>query len=142
MNARMWMVIAGLVGAAGVGIGAFGAHGLPSRLEDAGLTVREIDRRMETFQIGVRYHMYHALALLAVAVLARGFSHRRLNLAGAAFLLGTFIFSGFLYAIALTGIKVLGLIVPVGGVLLIAGWLAVAWAGVAMTEGRSDPEPP
>ena len=129
MSARTWIVIAGITGALGVVLGAFGAHVLPVGLQRLGVAALDIPQRIETYEIGVRYHMYHALALLGVGLLARHMPGRGLALAGWAFLLGVTIFSGLLYAIALTGMRILGLVVPVGGVLLIAGWLALAYAG-------------
>jgi uncharacterized membrane protein YgdD (TMEM256/DUF423 family) len=128
MSARAWIVIAGVTGALGVATGAFGAHGMPSWLEKSGLAPDEVARRMETLEIGVRYQMYHALALLGVGLLAQRGGGRGLLFAGAAFLLGTALFSGLLYVLAVTGIKTVGVIVPVGGVLLIAGWVCLVWA--------------
>ena len=122
--------MAGVTGALGVAVGAFGAHALPQWLKESGLAAEEVARRMDTLQIGVRYQMYHAAALLGVALLARHYSGRALLVAGTAFLLGVFIFSGLLYAIAITGIKRFGMVVPLGGVLLITGWIALVFVGM------------
>lgn len=114
------MFIGALLGGVGVGLGAFGAHGLRQRLSPEMLAV---------FETGARYQMYHALALLAVAaLLARQDASRALTFAGWSFTAGTFIFSGSLYLLALTGVSTLGAITPIGGVAFLAGWLALAIA--------------
>ena len=123
MNSRTLLVISGIVGAAGIAIGAFGAHALPGMLAD--LTEAEIQQRSDWLETGSRYHMYHAAALLAVAVAAAGRS-RRFLVAPVAWLVGIVSFSGCLYAMALTGVRVLGAVVPIGGVAFIVGWLSIA----------------
>ena len=100
-------------------MGAFGAHALKGRL-DADLLV--------VFETGVRYQMYHALALLAV-----GWAHTRwpgavLTASGWLFIAGTVLFSGSLYALSFTGVRWPGAITPLGGLALLAGWLCLAWA--------------
>lgn len=137
MSVRWWIVVAGVTGALAVAFGAFGAHVLPGWLQRSGVAPADVVHRMDVFQIGVRYQMVHALALLGVGLLglaAPSTPRQRLHVAGASFLLGMVLFSGLLVLLALTGIRVLGLIVPVGGVLLIAGWLALAWAAVPSGE--------
>lgn len=114
------MFIGALLGGVGVGLGAFGAHGLRQRLSPDMLAV---------FETGARYQMYHALALLAVAaLLTRSDATRALTCAGWSFTAGTFIFSGSLYLLALTGVSTLGAITPIGGVAFLAGWLSLAIA--------------
>ena len=101
-----------------VAAGAFAAHGLRDRLEP---------RHLEVFEVGVRYHMYHALGLIAVAWLVS----RQAPLATAAgwsFVAGILVFSGSLYALALTGISRLGAITPLGGIAFLAGWALFAYA--------------
>ena len=116
-----WATIAGLLGALGVALGAFGAHGLRERLTPELLTI---------YEVGVRYHMYHALAILAVALaIPHAGDGRWLKSACAAWALGIVIFSGSLYALALTNLRWLGAITPIGGVAFIAGWCALAAAG-------------
>ncbi|MCL4847530.1 MAG: DUF423 domain-containing protein [Acidobacteria bacterium] len=121
---RSLLVIACVLGGVGVALGAFGAHGLQHRVPP---------ERLVTFEIGVRYHMYHALALLAVAWLAARWPGSSLvTTAGWLFVAGVVVFSGSLYALTLTGIRALGAITPIGGFAFIAGWtcLAVAaWRG-------------
>lgn len=116
---RGWLIAGSLLGAAAVAVGAFGAHGLADLLAAAG--------HADTWETGARYGMYHALALVAVGLRAssRG-SSGMLTAAGWCLLVGTLIFSGCLAALSLTGIRVLGAIVPIGGTLLIVGWLCLA----------------
>lgn len=116
---RGWLITGSLLGATAVAVGAFGAHGLADLLAAAG--------HADTWETGARYGMYHALALVAVGLRAssRG-SSGMLTAAGWCLLVGTLIFSGCLAALSLTGIRVLGAIVPIGGTLLIVGWLCLA----------------
>ncbi len=114
------LIFAGaLLGGVGVGLGAFGAHGLRGRLSPEMLAV---------FETGVRYHMYHALAILLTAVLMSRLEGRAIATAGWAFTIGIFLFSGSLYALALTGITTLGAITPLGGVAFLVGWISLAVA--------------
>jgi len=102
----------------GVVLGAFGAHALRERLSPEDLAI---------FETGVRYQMYHALALFAVAWAASRWPGPAVNAAGWMFIVGVLIFSGSLYALVLTGTRWLGAITPVGGVALILGWALLAW---------------
>jgi uncharacterized membrane protein YgdD (TMEM256/DUF423 family) len=84
---------------------------------------------LATFQTGVQYHMYHSLALLAVGILVLQFpAQTGLRIAGFLFLAGIIIFSGSLYVLALSGIRWLGAITPIGGVAFLAGWALLAWS--------------
>jgi uncharacterized membrane protein YgdD (TMEM256/DUF423 family) len=83
---------------------------------------------LAVFETGVRYQMYHALALLAVGLLLPRVDGRAMIVAGWSFIAGIFIFSGSLYALALTGVTTLGAITPIGGLAFLAGWLALAVA--------------
>lgn len=105
----------------GVGLGAFGAHGLRKRLSPDMLAV---------FDIGVRYQLVHALALLASGAAASRLSAGALTAAGVLFVVGTVVFSGSLYVLALSGRKWLGAITPLGGLALLAGWASLAWAAL------------
>jgi uncharacterized membrane protein YgdD (TMEM256/DUF423 family) len=108
---RIWLGVAAVNGALAVLAGAFAAHGLQGHVSLEGLSV---------FETGARYHMYHALAMtLAALVPARA--------AAAAFLAGIVLFSGSLYLLALTGLPVMALVTPVGGLCLVAGWALLAW---------------
>lgn len=118
---RTLLLIGAVAGFIGVGFGAFGAHGLRGRLTPEMLAV---------FETGVRYQMYHALAIVAVAV-ATGFTVERLiRLAGWFFTGGIVLFSGSLYALALTGVTTLGAITPVGGLAFLAGWACLIAAAL------------
>lgn len=121
---RFWLMLGAVLGAVGVTLGAFGAHGLEGHLA-ATLDAAAAARTLETWEVAVRYQMYHALALLVTGLWAGLRPSRALTIAGWAFLLGIAIFSGCLYALVLSGVKILGAIVPIGGVLLIVGWLAL-----------------
>jgi uncharacterized membrane protein YgdD (TMEM256/DUF423 family) len=112
---------AGAVSAAiAVVAGAFAAHALRARLAPDLLAV---------FETGARYQMYHALALVAVAVVADRAPRAALAAAGWLLVAGTVLFSGSLYALSLSGVRAFGAITPLGGVCFIAGWLALA-AGI------------
>ncbi len=122
-----WLRTAAILGFLGVAIGAFGAHGLKDRLEALGTRA--------TFETGVQYHFYHTLALLAVGLIFRSSNTTTAgNVAGWGFLLGVVIFSGTLYVLALTGLRVLGAITPLGGLAFLVGWAALAVA--AGSPGR------
>jgi uncharacterized membrane protein YgdD (TMEM256/DUF423 family) len=105
-----------------VALGAFAAHGLRSRISPEAL---------QTFETGARYHMYHALALLAVAWAATRWPGGAVTAAGWLFVAGTLLFSGSLYLLAVTGVRILGAITPFGGLAFILGWLALTWAAWA-----------
>ena len=116
---RTFMFIGALMGFVGVGLGAFGAHALKGRLSPDMLAV---------FETGVRYQMYHALALLGIAALMTRSEGRAVLVAGWSFTAGILIFSGSLYALALTGVTMLGAVTPIGGVAFLIGWAALAIA--------------
>jgi uncharacterized membrane protein YgdD (TMEM256/DUF423 family) len=101
-----------------VALGAFGAHGLRGRL---------VPDMLSVFEIGVRYQMYHALALLGVALAYARWPTATIAAAGWLFVAGTLVFSGSLYLLAVSGQRWLGAITPLGGAALIVGWLALAW---------------
>jgi len=121
MMTRIFLAIASIYGALGVGAGAFASHALKDRLTEKALSI---------FETGARYQMYHALALLMVALLlSRAEASQTFIVAGGwAFVVGIAIFSGSLYALSLTGIKWLGAITPLGGTSLIIGWICLAVA--------------
>ena len=122
---RFCLVAAGLLGATAVALGAFHAHGLESLLEGRGLSGELLQRRMDNVESGVRYQMFHALALLGLAALAQDTQSRLLGWIGAGFTLGTFLFSGSLYAIVFTGQTWFGVVAPLGGLMLIVSWAAL-----------------
>lgn len=116
---KTFMFIGALMAGIGVGLGAFGAHGLRARLSPEMLAV---------FETAVRYQMYHSLAILATAALMSRFDGRATIIAGWSFFAGIMIFSGSLYALALTGVTTLGAITPIGGLAFLIGWLALVIA--------------
>lgn len=117
--AHLILTLAAINGFLAVALGAFAAHGLRNIVSP---------ELISTFQTGVQYHMYHALALLGVGVLLLHFPRQTLLQASAwLFVAGIVIFSGSLYILALSGIRWLGAITPIGGVLFLAGWLMLAW---------------
>jgi uncharacterized membrane protein YgdD (TMEM256/DUF423 family) len=141
----MWLLAGAILGGLAVAIGAFGAHGLPRALHydstvEGSEERRWLDRRIENFETAARYHMYHALAIVAVGLtllwLGRGEAEAATSaplacqVAGWLFLAGIVIFSGCLYVLALTGQRWLGAVVPIGGVAFILGWLALAAAAL------------
>ncbi|MCC6796341.1 MAG: DUF423 domain-containing protein [Candidatus Hydrogenedentes bacterium] len=121
-----WVAIAGTLGGLGVALGAFGAHGLKERLTPELLAV---------FEVGVRYHMYHAIAILAVALaLKHAGDNAWFKRACWCWLAGVAIFSGSLYLLAVTDTRWLGAITPFGGVAFIAGWCCIAVEGLRRTN--------
>jgi len=136
---NQWLFIGTLLGGLAVATGAFGAHGLKARFAADGALDATDEQRLANWETAARYQMYHALALMTVGLLAAREPSAFLNVAGASFTLGTIIFSGCLYALVLTGERRLGAIVPVGGGLLIAGWVSLA---IAATGKPSTGAPP
>lgn len=118
---KTFFALGAAFGALAVLLGAFGAHALRATLSEADLA---------TFEIGVRYQMYHALALMAVAWASTQWSAATVSLAGWAFVAGIVVFSGSLYVLVLTGQRWLGAITPIGGVALIVGWGLLAWTAL------------
>lgn len=120
MNARLWLLLGAGYGFLGVGLGAFGAHALRSRLTPEMLAV---------YRTGVDYQLHHALALLVVGALAAWRPAPLLHYAGLCFALGVLLFSGSLYALSTTGLRAFGPVTPLGGLLFLAGWALLAlWA--------------
>lgn len=117
---KTFIVIGAVAMALGVVLGAFGAHGLKNKLTPDLLAV---------YQTGVEYHLYHALGLILVGVLINQFPQvAGLHTGGWLLLAGIVIFSGSLYVLAISGIRWLGAITPIGGTAFIAGWLWIAWS--------------
>jgi uncharacterized membrane protein YgdD (TMEM256/DUF423 family) len=116
---RAFFVAGALSAGVSAALGAFAAHGLRGRLTP---------EQLATFEVAVRYQMYHALALLAVAWAASRWSSGAIGAAGILFVAGTVIFSGSLYLLVFTGHRWLGAVTPVGGLAFILGWLVLAWA--------------
>jgi uncharacterized membrane protein YgdD (TMEM256/DUF423 family) len=121
MMTQLFLAIASILGGTSVAAGAFASHALKERLSD---------RALEIFETGARYQMYHALALMLVALLLlrAETSQSLLTTSGIAFIAGVVIFSGSLYALSLSGVKWLGAITPLGGVAFLIGWGCLAIA--------------
>jgi uncharacterized membrane protein YgdD (TMEM256/DUF423 family) len=115
-SARVFLAIGSASAFLAVAGGAFGAHALRRRLDESLLAV---------FETGVRYQMYHALALLTVAWAMDRWGGGLVAASGWLFVTGTVIFSGSLYLLALTGQRMFGAVTPIGGVAFLAGWLAL-----------------
>jgi uncharacterized membrane protein YgdD (TMEM256/DUF423 family) len=124
---RRFFALGSLSALIGVAAGAFGAHALKARLPPELLIA---------FETGVRYQLVHSLALLAVAWAVVRWPGRATTFAGVLFLAGIVLFSGSLYALALTGSRTLGIVTPFGGVAFIAGWASLAW-GAWRTQPRA-----
>lgn len=139
LNAKTWLVLGACLAALAVTLGAFGAHGLPWYYRTLDVAASEAARRSENWEIAARYHMYHALAIIAVGVLADRRRMWLLDAAGLSFFCGILIFSGCLYALALTGTKILGAIVPIGGVSFLVGWMLLALAGKRFHNTDTSP---
>jgi uncharacterized membrane protein YgdD (TMEM256/DUF423 family) len=116
---RRFLTLGALSAFMAVAAGAFGAHALRMRLSADLLAV---------FETGARYQMYHALALLATAWASTRLPGALTTAAGWCFVAGTVLFSGSLYALALTGVRAIGAVTPLGGVSFLAGWLCLALA--------------
>lgn len=112
---KFFLLTGSLLGGLSVALGAFGAHALKKILE--------AHQQTHTFELASRYQFYHALAILITGVLLLHQPQKMLVYSGYSFLIGTLIFSGSLYVLALTNIRWLGAITPIGGVGLILGWL-------------------
>ena len=113
-----WIIIGSVMAALAVSIGAFGAHGLKSKVSSEDLVI---------FETGVRYQMYHSLGLILIGILGFHFPSNIIQLPAALFIIGIIIFSGTLYLIPLTGLRWFGAITPIGGTALIAGWVVLVY---------------
>lgn len=116
---RLFFVTASFMGLLAVAFGAFGAHLLKSHLGAD---------QLATFETGVRYQMYHAFALLAVALAYAKWPGKALAAGGWLFIIGTVLFSGSLYVLSLTGMRWVAFVTPLGGLAFLAGWLCMAWS--------------
>jgi len=116
---RTFLLLGAVAAFLAVTLGAFGAHGLRGRLSP---------EMMAVFQTAVQYQMYHALAILLVAATMGHLSGWLIQTAGWAFVVGIVLFSGSLYALALSGVTILGAITPIGGVAFLIGWACLAFA--------------
>ncbi|MCU6710384.1 DUF423 domain-containing protein [Paenibacillus sp. J5C_2022] len=120
-----YFIIGAVNAAIAIALGAFGAHGLEDKLTQ---------HYLDVFETGVRYHMYGALGLMLIALLDKAIQgSKHVRTGGRLLLTGIVIFSGSLYILAVTGFSKLGMITPIGGVAMLAGWVFVI-AGAAKTR--------
>ena len=127
--ARVFFIIGALFACMAVAAGAFGAHGLRGRL-DADL--------LAVFETGARYQMYHALGLLGVSFACTQWPGKLIHTGGGLLVVGSLCFSGSLYLLSLTGVKALGVITPLGGTLVLAGWLCLAIGALPLRRVQRD----
>jgi len=127
---RTFLLIGALAAFIGVALGAFGAHGLRNRLSAEMLAV---------FETGVRYQMYHALAILVVALAIARLDGWLIRTAGWLFTGGIVLFSGSLYVLALSGVTALGAVTPLGGLAFLGGWACLALAALALAGAPIRP---
>ena len=129
MKGKLWIITGSVLAAIAVGVGAFGAHGLESWLaenfpDDAG-------KRLTNWKTGATYQIYHAIGLILVGIVANICERKTiLNWAGALMLLGVLLFSGMLYAWVLTDSQTMVMIVPLGGLSFMLGWILLAIASI------------
>ncbi|MEO9871460.1 DUF423 domain-containing protein [Ekhidna sp.] len=119
---KLFLIISSISGIIAVGLGAFGAHALKNKLQTEGT--------FDTYQTAIQYQFYHTLALMGIAILLTKYQNSWLNYAGYSMTFGMLIFSGSLYILCFTGMKWLGAITPIGGLLLILGWVFVLLAAL------------
>ena len=136
---RRILVYAAISGALGVLLGAVGAHGLDAYLESRGASPEHIAKRLDQFDVGVRYHLIHSLALLALAAIPLGSPQAR-RWVSRLFLLGLFLFSGSLYLLVFSDVSQLGMITPFGGLSWIGGWLMLLLVAKPATTVESKSE--
>jgi uncharacterized membrane protein YgdD (TMEM256/DUF423 family) len=125
---KNYLIVAAIFGGLAVALGAFGAHGLESMTTD--------EKILHGFQTGVQYQMYHALALLAIAIMYDKFQNKWIKWAGNCFIAGVILFSGSLYLLSFlkiqgsSAVKIAGPVTPIGGIFLIAGWVFLLAAAI------------
>jgi uncharacterized membrane protein YgdD (TMEM256/DUF423 family) len=131
---RWLLIIVAIFGASGVAIGAAGAHALPKLLNARGLAAEEVTKEIERVETGVRYQLFHTVAVLAL-VLSPAFRRSRLlNFSAAIMCLGVIFFSGGLFVHVFFSNEAVMKIVPYGGTMLIAGWIGIAIAAIFTSE--------
>ncbi|MFN0198725.1 MAG: DUF423 domain-containing protein [Planctomycetaceae bacterium] len=147
---KSWTVTGAIFGGFAVVLGAFAAHGLDQVMVEkyaslpqkviAGFSVPASWKYLQDFKTGAEYQMYHSLALLALGVLAQQRPSRWITAAGWSFTAGIVLFSGSLYILSITGETKWGMIAPIGGLLLIIGWVLFAVASLAGKECAVPPQ--
>jgi len=129
MAGRYWMVCGALLAAIGVGLGAIGAHVLKERLTT---------EQLVTYETGVRYHLFHALALIVVGLVIERYTSSLLQASAVLLTVGIVLFSGGIYAWLATAVKPFVHIVPIGGLALIVGWLLLAAGLLTASKGLAE----
>jgi uncharacterized membrane protein YgdD (TMEM256/DUF423 family) len=122
---RKWLFIASVNGALAVLAGAFAAHALQRRLDQPFVAA---------FTTAAHYHLIHAVAMGVAALAARGAARMQAEAAALLFLIGILLFSGSLYMLALTGVRMFGYVTPLGGIAFVLGWAVLAWAALSLEE--------
>ena len=117
---RVFLIISAISGVVVVALGAFGAHALKSMLE--------ANQRVDTFNTGIKYHMFHTIGLIAVAILLDRFPGRIMEVAGWSMIAGMLLFSGSLYVLSIANAPKLGMVAPFGGLAMILGWILLLLA--------------
>lgn len=130
--ARIFVILSGVLGFSAVALGAFGAHGLRSRLG----SLPDGVKRLEWWNTAAHYHLTHALALAFAAWLVHRGAGSSATVAGWSFVAGVALFSGSLYTMTITGQTKLGAVTPFGGLLFLVGWAAVMVAGWRLGNGN------
>ena len=122
---EVFLGIAAVLGFLAVAMGAFGAHGLKGFLAE----VPDLQLRMSWWEKAVRYQMWHTLLLALISIISQSTPHKWLSISSFAVFIGIVIFSGTLYTMTLTNLRILGAITPIGGLSLLFGWASLAfWA--------------
>lgn len=137
IQSRRTLCAAGVCGVLAVAIGAFGAHGLGEFLAGRGLDAQLVEKRLGQFDVAARYHLAHAVALLAISALQIG-SLRSRRIAATAMVAGIVLFSGSLYLLVLTNQTWLGAVTPLGGLSWIVGWTALALGAFQEPQASVD----
>jgi uncharacterized membrane protein YgdD (TMEM256/DUF423 family) len=130
VSGRPWIQAGAALGFLAVGAGAFGAHGLKDRLAP---------KRLDNWETASEYALAHAVALVAVGLLAHVWPSKPARVAGWAFAAGVALFSGSLWALALTDVRALGMVTPFGGVGFLVGWVALALAARHLPATTAEP---
>lgn len=127
MHGYKWLIVSGIAGFLAVALGAFGAHGLKSTL---------LPEMLETYQTGVLYHLVHAVVMTALSLVYR----REFRWALSFFVMGIVLFSFSLYAYAVTEVRFLVFVTPIGGMSFLLGWFSLVVAGIGLIrEKRNNP---
>ena len=138
MLIRWIVVLAAVLGFVSVAIGAFGAHGLDSRLEAQGFAAEEIAKKLDQCETAVRYQMFHVLALMALGLMGQQACSKKRSVASAFFALGICLFCGGLYSMVFLDAMGHWAIVPAGGLCFMIGWICTVLVGLDRTAGQGD----